>query len=231
MGKTLVLLQPSYCPWIGAFAQMDQSDVFVIFDDAQYTKNDWRNRNRIKTAQGIQWLTVPVFKNGFPLIKDVLIDNSDNWAIKHLKSIKQNYSRSPYYKDYIGIFEEIYYWKWEYLLDLDMALILKVKEALGITADIDHSSNLDLKGNRIEKLIDCCVKIGATEFLEGHAGKGYLQGEGETLFKEAGINLVYQDYKHPVYPQLYGEFVSHLSVIDLLFNCGKESLNVIRSGS
>jgi len=211
-------------------SQMDMADIFVVYSDCQYTKNDWRNRNRIKTQQGIQWITVPVIANNFPLIKDVKIDNHDNWAIKHLKSIKQNYSRAPYFKDYIGIFEEIYSKSWEYLLELDMAFILKLKDVLGIKAQIEYSSNLDLKGNRIEKLIDCCIKLKAKEFLEGHAGKGYLQGEGEQLFKEAGINLVYQDYNHPVYPQLYGEFVSHLSVIDLLFNCGKESLNVIRQG-
>ena len=230
MGKTLVLLQPSYLPWSGAFNQMDSADVFVIYNDAQYTKNDWRNRNRIKTAQGIQWLTVPVFKDGFPLIKDVLIDNSDNWKVKHLKSIKQNYSRAPYFAEYIPIFEDIYSKTWKYLLDLDMAFILVLRKALCIEAQIEFSSSLELKGNRIEKLVDCCIKCGATEFLEGHAGKSYLQGEGEQLFKENGINLVYQDYNHPVYPQLYGAFVSHLSVIDLLFNCGGNSLNIIRSG-
>jgi hypothetical protein len=93
------------------------------------------------------------------------------------------------------------------------------------------ASNINIKGERTQRLVDMCLKLGATEFLEGHAGKGYLQGEGEQLFKDNGINLVYQDYNHPVYPQLYGEFASHLSVIDLLFNCGKESLNIIRSGA
>jgi hypothetical protein len=209
---------------------MDRADVFVIYSDVQYTKNDWRNRNRIKTAQGVQWLTVPVLEDGFPLIKDVLIDNSDSWKTKHLKSIKQNYSRAPYFGEYISDFERIYSRPWKYLLDLDMELILSIQYALGIKVEFKFSSDLSLEGNRIEKLIDCCIKCGATEFLEGHAGKGYLQGEGEQLFKENGIKLTYQDYNHPVYPQLYGEFVSHLSVIDLLFNCGKESLCIIRKG-
>lgn len=231
MGKTLVLLQPSYLPWIGMFSQMDQADIFVVYSDVQYTKNDWRNRNRIKTAQGVQWLTVPVLKNGFPLIKDVLIDNSDNWKTKHLKSIKQNYSRAPHFGEYISDIERIYLRPWKYLLDLDMEFILSIQYALGIKVEFKFSSDLSLEGNRIEKLIDCCIKCGATEFLEGHAGKSYLQGEGEQLFRERGIKLTYQDYKHPVYTQLYGEFVSHLSVLDLLFNCGKESLDIIRSGA
>jgi hypothetical protein len=212
-------------------AQMDQSDVFVIYDLAQFDSHGWRNRNRIKTAQGTQWLTVPTFKSTFQTIKDVLIDNSDNWATKHLKSIKQNYSRSKYYEMYIPIFEDVYSKQWKYLLDLDMAFILKIKDVLSINAEVKYSSDLNPEGNRITKLIDICIKIGATEFLEGHAGKGYLQGEGEQLFKDNGIKLTYQDYNHPVYPQLYGEFVSHLSVIDLLFNCGKESLNIIRKGA
>jgi len=227
----LVCLQPGFLPWTGFFDQLDRSEIFVIYDTVSYDRGGWRNRNRIKTQQGIQWLTVPVIVNGFPLIRDVKIDNHDNWAVKHLKSIKQNYSRAPYFKDYIGIFEEVYSKSWEYLIDIDMAFIMKIRECLGNGTTIEFASNLKIEGERTQRLVDMCLKLGATEFLEGHAGKGYLQGEGEQLFKEKGINLVYQDYKHPVYPQLYGEFVSHLSVIDLLFNCGKESLNIIRSGA
>lgn len=226
----LVCLQPGYIPWLGFWDQMDRSDVFVVFDTSQFDSHGWRNRNRIKTAQGTQWLTVPTLKSTFQLIKDVLIDNNDNWKVKHLKSIKQNYSRAPYYEAYIPEFERIYSKSWKYLLDLDMSLILKIKDVLGIKAKIEYSINLNPDGNRITKLIDMCLKLGATEFLEGHAGKSYLQGEGEQLFKENGIKLTYQDYNHPVYPQLYGEFVSHLSVVDLLFNCGKESLEIIRKG-
>jgi len=226
----LVCLQPGYIPWAGFFDQMDRSEVFVIYDNVAFDKGGWRARNRIKTPQGAQWLSVPVVVSGFPLIKDVKIDNHDNWAIKHLKSIKQNYSRAPYFKDYIGIFEDIYSKPWEYLIDLDMAFIFKIRECLGNGTTIEFASNLKIEGERTQRLVDMCLKLGATEFLEGHAGKGYLQGEGEQLFKENGINLVYQDYNHPIYPQLYGEFRSHLSVVDLLFNCGKESLDIIRKG-
>ena len=207
---------------------MDRADNFIIYDDTQYSKGTWRARNRIKTPQGPQWLTVPVIINGFPLIKDVKIDEHDNWATKHLKSIKQNYSKAPFFVDYLPMFESVYARKWEYLIDLDMAFIMAIKEVLGITTEIAYASDLGCEGERTQRLIDMCLKLGATEFLEGAAGKTYLEGRGEEMFAENGIKLTYQEYLHPVYPQLYGEFVSHLSVIDLLFNCGPASLEIIR---
>ncbi len=229
----LACIQPSYAPWLGYFAQMAWCDAFIFLDDVLYSKNDWRNRNRIKTSQGVQWLTVPVKLKGLgqPLIKDVLIDNSTDWKKKHFKSICQNYSKAPYFKNYIGLFYEFYNKDWEKLVDLNVATTIALATVLKIKPDIGIFSSLDIKGDRIQRLVDCCLKLGATEFMEGSAGRDYLTGEGEELFKRNGIKLIYQDYRHPVYPQLYGDFVEKLSILDLIFNCGPDSLRILSGGN
>jgi len=221
------ILQPGYLPWLGFFEQMYRSDVFVIYDDVQYDKEGWRNRNRIKTANGAQWLTVPVHVRfeDHPLIYEVKIDNKANWRKKHLSSIKQNYSRSPFYKEYIGTFEDAYCREWEYLVDIDMHFILELANCLGMGGKkIVRSSSLGITGDRMQRLIDICRMFNADTFYEGAAGRNYI--DAADLVRH-GIKVEYQDYKHPVYKQLYGEFISHLSVIDLLFNHGDDSLLIL----
>jgi len=226
----LVVLQPGYIPWLGFFDQMAQSDTFVFYDDVQFDKNGWRNRNKIKTAQGVQWLTVPIKRQGKVLVKDAMIDNSTDWRGNHLKSIRQNYSRAECFGEYIGTFESVYAQEWEYLIDLDVKLILLLRNMLGIKSRLEFASNLAVNVDRVQRLVDMCAEMGANEFLEGSAGRDYLAGEGERMFVDAGIKLTYQDYRHPVYKQLYGEFVPYLSVVDLLFNCGKDSLSILTGG-
>jgi WbqC-like protein family len=221
------ILQPGYLPWLGFFEQMYRSDVFVIYDDVQYDKEGWRNRNRIKTANGVQWMSVPVLCkfSAFPLITEIKINNKVNWRRKHLFSIRQNYSSSPFYKDYIELFEEAYSRNWEFLIDLDMFLIRGLNKYFGMEdKKIIQSSTLNIKGDRMERLINLCKLFGANTFYEGIAGKDYIE---EELFRQNGIRIEYQDYKHPIYQQLYGEFVPYLSVIDLLFNHGKKSISII----
>lgn len=221
------ILQPGYLPWLGFFEQMYRSDIFVIYDDVQYNKHSWRNRNRIKTANGVQWLTVPVLVkfNGLPLINEVKIDNKLNWRKKHLFSIKQNYSKAPFYKKYIDIFRDAYSRDWEYLIDINMYFIYELAKCLGINnKKIVRSSTLDVVGNRIERLVSICKVFRADTFYEGAVGRNYLD---EKYFAEHGIKLEYQDYKHPIYNQLYKDFVPYLSVIDLLFNHGEESLSIL----
>jgi hypothetical protein len=221
------ILQPGYLPWLGFFEQMYRSDVFVIYDDVQYDKEGWRNRNRIKTANGVQWLSVPVsFKfSDVPLISQVKIDNKVNWRKKHLTSIRQNYAKAPCLRDYIGFFEEVYAREWDGLLDLDLFLIAELARFLGMeNKTIYQSSRLNIQGGRIERLIKLCKHFGADTFYEGYAGKNYID---ESAFLDQGIKVEYQNYQHPVYRQLYNEFVSHLSVVDLLFNHGRESLAIL----
>lgn len=221
------ILQPGYLPWLGFFEQMYKSDVFVIYDDVQYDKEGWRNRNRIKTANGAQWLTVPVHVRfeDHPLIYEIKIDNKSNWRKKHLQSIKQSYSKAPFYSKYIDIFEDAYAKDWGYLVDINMHFILKLADCLGVgNKKIVRSSSLGITGDRIQRLIDICRMFDVDTFYEGAAGRNYID---DADFARHGIKVEYQDYKHPVYRQLYGEFIPYLSVIDLLFNHGDESLDIL----
>ncbi len=198
-------------------------DIFVVYDDVQYDKQGWRNRNRIKTGNGVQWVTVPVnfkFKE-CPLVNEVTIDNKINWKKKHFHSIKQNYSKAPFYKEYIDIFKEAYSRDWQYLIDIDLYFIKKLANCLGLNnKQIVRSSSLDVRGERVERLIALCKIFKADMFYEGAAGRNYIDGKH---FEEYGIKVEFQDYKHPVYNQLHGDFIPYLSVIDLLFNHGAES--------
>jgi hypothetical protein len=221
------ILQPGYLPWLGFFEQMYKSDVFVIYDDVQYDKEGWRNRNRIKTANGIQWLTVPVHVKltEHPLVVGTKIDNTVNWRKKHLASIKQNYAKAPSFKSYIHIFEQAYSKEWEYLVDLDIYFIAQLAECLGMgNKNIIRSSTLDLNRDRIGRLIHLCKLFGADTFYEGASGKNYID---EIEFLSHGIKVEFQNYQHPIYNQLYGNFVPYLSVVDLLFNHGRESLKIL----
>ncbi len=222
-----VILQPGYLPWLGFFEQLYRSDAFVVYDDVQYDKEGWRNRNRIKTAKGVQWLTVPVLASfsDRSLIKDVKIDNKINWRKKHLFSISQNYSKAPFFKDYIGVFEEAYSKEWDKLIDIDNHFIIKLAQSLGITdKKIVKSSEFSARGDRTTRLINICKQLGADMFYEGALGRNYLD---EDSFIAEDIRIEFQDYKHPQYNQLYGDFISHLSVIDLLFNHGPKSLSIL----
>jgi hypothetical protein len=221
--RRVVILQPSYLPWLGYFAQLHRSDVFVFFDDVQFDKHGWRNRNRIKTAQGPQWLTVPVLTHGqqAPTNREVRIDNTQPWRKKHLAALRQNYARSPYLKEYFGLFEEIYGRSWDTLFDLNRACFDALSHALGIQREIRLASDFAVEGDAVERLLGICRALGATHFYEGAAGKDYIDA---ARFSAARLTLEYQDYQHPTYPQQHGEFIPYLSVVDLLFNCGPRSL-------
>src|ERR1043166_9576480 len=202
----IVVLQPSYLPWLGYFDQMYKSDVFVVYDDVQYDKNSWRNRNRIKTPQGWQWLTVPVLLKGrnFPLNKDVEINNDLPWASKHLKSLAQNYRPAHFFDEVMGALEGIFTREWKFLIDLNMECISLLKRLLGLEKDLCFASELNIaKVGKTERLVEICRHFGADSFLEGDAGKSYI---GESLFSNAGIELEYHHYQHPTYRQLHGEF-------------------------
>ena len=228
---TIGILQPGYLPWLGFFEQMYRSDVFVVYDDVQYDKHGWRNRNKIKTSKGPLWLTVPVkvsFKNKL-LINEVKISNKTNWRKKHLLSINQNYAKAPFYREYIGMFEDFFSRSWENLIDVDMHFIVKLAECLRMGQKrIVKSSELGLSGNRIGKLINICKYFNADIFYEGSSGRNYID---EDIFLKSRIKVEFQDYKHPVYNQLYADFLPNLSVVDLLFNHGRESLSILLNQS
>lgn len=222
-----VILQPMYLPWIGYFNLIDQSDVFVFLDDVQFSVQSWQQRNKIKTSQGWLWLTVPILREFGSKIKEIKVNNNINWSKKHWASVRQNYSKAPYFKEYSKPFEEIYSQEWEYLADLDITLIKVITTTLGLKTEFVLSSELAVEGEKTERVINILEKLGASEYISGPAAKSYIEVE---KFTEAGITLYWHEYEHPVYPQLYGEFIPYLSVIDLLFNCGPESKRYIRKG-
>ncbi len=229
MGKRIVgILQPSYLPWIGYFDYIDRCDTFVFYDDVQYTKHDWRNRNKIKTKEGWQWITVPVKIKGKSkqLINEAEISGTIDWKLKHKNILSQNYKEAPYFKDYRGWLEPLYRDKWSRLIDLNTYAILEIARSfLDINTRVRFSSELGIRGERSERLLKICQHLNADKFLATDATKNYLD---EEMFKKAGMGIEYQNYKHPTYPQIHGDFISHLSIVDLLFNCGNKSLDTIR---
>jgi len=229
--KVIGILQPGYLPWLGFFEQLHKSDVFVIYDDVQYDKGSWRNRNRIKTANGIQWLTVPVrYSFGdHPLMSQVIINNSVDWRKKHATSIRQNYGRAPFFARYWPLFEEAFDRQWDLLIDLDLFFIESLAVCLGLNDKrMVRSSSLAIGGDRIGRLLALCRYFEADTFYEGAAGQNYIDDE---KFVEQGITVQYQNYQHPAYKQVYGKFVPYLSVIDLLFNQGDASRDILIANS
>jgi len=217
--------QPQYLPWLGYFDKIHQADIFCYLDNVQYKKNDWQNRNRIKTSQGWQWITVPV-RYQFPeKICEVKINPTVKWQKKQLQALITNYRRAPFFDNFFDIYEQIYSKNWEYLADLNIYSIERLKDALGLSQKpAIKSSQLELREDHTERLIDICKAVKADTYMSGQDGVKYMNLE---RFKESSIKVVIQDFKHPAYPQLFEGFESHMSIVDLLFNCGPESLEII----
>ena len=226
---TIVVLQPGYLPWLGFFDQMRRADVFVYYDDVQYDTHGWRNRNRIKTQQGPLWLTVPVRHSGLskPRILDVAIDARTNWGRKHVASIRQAYAAAPFAKQYVPALEEVLMRPWERLVDLDLAVSGLLAEWLGVRRRVETASALGIEGGQTERLVNICRHFGATNYLSGSAARSYLD---VPQFDAHGIAVDWQEFSHPVYPQLHGEFVPYMSAIDLILNCGDQSRAVLTAG-
>jgi hypothetical protein len=219
----VVVLQPGYLPWLGFFDQVRRADVFIYYDDVQYDKHGWRNRNRVKTQDGAQWLTVPVRHSGgggFPRIIDVEIDNRTPWARKHVATLRQAYARAPFLRQYLPELEDLLQRRWDRLVDLDLACAAMIAGWLGLRPRFERSSALHIGGERSARLVDICRRFGAATYVSGDAAEAYLDVD---LFRRSGMAVEWQRYAHPTYPQLHGDFVPYLSAIDLLFNCGDES--------
>jgi hypothetical protein len=227
--RTLVVLQPGYLPWLGYFDQLRRADVFAHYDDVQFDKHGWRNRNRIKTPSGPLWLTVPVRHHGQgkPKINQILIDSTSNWQKKHIASLKQYYAKAPHAHRYLPDLEALLCRPWENLVELDIAVIGLIAEWLKLEVPRIRTSSLGIGGVQSERLIALCKHYGATRYLSGDAASDYLDVE---LFAKHGIEVKWQKYQHPVYPQQHGDFVPYLSAIDLLCNCGDDSAAILMGG-
>jgi hypothetical protein len=219
--------QPQYLPWIGYFDKMEKADVFCFLDNVQYKKNEWQNRNRIKTSQGWQWVTVPVGYRFPQKINEVPINNTAQWARKHLQALITNYNKALFFNEYIGIFEKIYSQNWNFISEVNIALIQKLRELLGLEKKVlITASGLSLSEDPTERLIDICQTVDGDTYLSGEAGREYMNLD---RFRESGIDVIFQDFKHPEYKQRFGPFESHLSIVDLLFNCGTESKAIMKA--
>lgn len=217
--------QPNYIPWIGFFDKLDQVDLFVILDMAHYSKTSFVNRNYIKTPKGAHRLTVPIGK-GSQLIHHLRTDETTNWRKRHWKIIENNYRRSPYFEMYHASFKQLYEKKWESLFPFNMALLIQMKQALQIDTKIMIESDFHTdfgKGNT--RNVQIVKAVQGSVYLSGVGARAYNEA---SEFIENGIRLEYQHFTHPIYPQRFGSFIPNLSMMDMLFNCGPDTMEIIR---
>jgi len=217
--KKIAILQSNYIPWKGYFDIIGSVDEFVLYDDMQYTKNDWRNRNKIKTRNGLEWITIPVRVESLAqTIRETKIVNP-LWRKQHWKTLAQNYAKAGHFKEYKDIFEELYLGATEvYLSEINRKFILAINGLLGIATTIRCSSEFTLAPGKSERLLELCKTLGATTYLSGPAASDYLDA---AIFAEAGIAVEWMDYSgYPEYTQLFPPFEHGVSIVDLLFNEG-----------
>jgi hypothetical protein len=225
--------QPQYLPWLGYFDKIDKSDCFVVLDTVQYKNREFQNRNKIRTKEKWIWLTVPVKTKGASRQKicDVLIDNSTDWKTEHRRSLEVWYGGAPFFKDYFPFFKSTYEQNWYRLIDLNLHIIKYLLGVLQINTKVLFESEIGTTSTSTRRIIEICQKLKANTYLSGSGGKNYLE---EDLFNKAGIELDYQDFQHPTYQQQFERndhtFTAYLSVIDLLFNHGQKSKDIIREG-
>jgi len=227
MKKKIAIIQSNYIPWKGYFDMIAAVDEFIQFDEVQYTKGDWRNRNKIKTPQGVQWLTVPV--QGKRLSQKIIETkiSGNNWTSLHWKSIVQNYRRATYFSEIASWLEPIYHEEsFNHISQLNYHFIKSICQYLAIDTKITSSTEYHLTDGKTERLAYLCTQAGGTEYISGPAAKNYID---EKVFKDRDIKLTWFDYAgYPSYSQLWGDFVHEVTILDLLFNCGKKSSRYMR---
>ncbi len=226
--KKVAILQSNYIPWKGYFDMIALVDEFILYDDMQYTRRDWRNRNKIKTSNGLAWLTVPVEVKGkyFQKINETMISEA-KWAKDHWATIKQFYSKAKFFKDYKDVFENFYLNTNEQLLsNVNYELIKMTNEILGIKTKISWSSDYEVIDGKTERLLSLVQQAGGTEYISGPAAKDYIV---DSMFEDAGVKLSWMDYSgYPEYTQLYPPFEHGVTVLDLIFNEGPDAPNFMK---
>jgi len=221
--------QPQYLPWLGYFDKIDRADIFVLLDNVQFKKNEWQNRNKIKTAQGWQWLTVPVMYKYPQLITEVMINSKVNWRHKQRQAILSNYRKAPYYDSLERFFEDIFSSSWQFISQLNIDMVKRLGNILGTDTPIYVASDLgEFPQDPDERLIAITKHFGSGTYLAGAGGRKYMDLE---KYSKSGTKVIFQDFKHPSYSQLFGGFEPFMSVIDLIFNHGDKSLMIIRGNT
>ena len=226
--KKVAIVQSNYIAWKGYFDIIAAVDEFILFDDMQFTRRDWRNRNQIKTPQGVQWITVPVLTKGryHQKICETEIENID-WAHTHWKALSLNYGRAPFFAEVAAWLKPLYFeTTFTHLSQLNRCFIEAICSYLSIQTKITNSSDYHLLDEKTERLADVCVQAGGTEYISGPAAKDYVD---EKVFSQRGLKLTWFDYNgYSEYPQLWGDFVHGVTILDLLFNCGNEAPRFMR---
>lgn len=218
--KRVAILQSNYIPWKGYFDIIAAVDEFIIYDDMQFTKNDWRNRNQVKTPNGVKWLSVPVGQSISRRIRDVVITDK-SWAKKHWRTLEANYRRAPCFEEIANWLEPLYLNDFEMLSALNLRFIESICEYLGIKTKISKSWDYQLSEGKTERLVGLCIQAGANEYITGPSAMSYID---ERFFHEQKLRLTVIDYNdYPEYPQLWGDFVHGVTILDLLFNCGSKA--------
>jgi len=226
--KKVVVLQSNYLPWKGYFDLISRADLFIFYDDVQFTKNDWRNRNKIKTPRGAEWISIPCGTDLKRLINEVTINKHD-WQQDHWNRISINYSKAEYFNLYKEFFENFYLnTKWTNLSQLNQFLIVAIaKQFLGLTAEFDNSMSYHPTGIKLERLMDVLKKVGATEYFSGPSAKSYIT---EAAFQQENIKITWMDYSgYPGYRQQFPPFIHDVSIVDLLFNEGPDAIHYLHS--
>lgn len=226
---TCVILQPSFIPWRGYFHQIKRADVFVFYDDVLYDAGGWRNRNRIKTTTGLQWLTIPLVsrkdRHFTTLLNKVQIASYTDFRHKHLNTIRHAYARAPFFREYYPLIEEVYHYDTDSLVEFTINATLKLGSALCIpNTQFLRSSLISARGSKTERLLHILKEVGASHYISGPSAKAYLD---ERLLTDAGISVEYMSYEYPEYAQLHPPFISEVSVIDLLFMTGPNAAQYI----
>lgn len=215
------IIQSNYLPWKGYFDIIHDVDEFIFLDDVQYTHRDWRNRNKVKTPDGVKWISVPILGGINQRICEAKIDYSQNWRERHKNTIHHSYASAPYYESYKNEIFEIFSRSFDTLSELNIFSIEKIAGILEIETKFSNSKDLDSFGIKDDKLISICQTIGADSYLSGPAALNYINDD---KFSAAKIELLYKDYSgYPKYPQLWGDFESAVSIIDVIFNCGERA--------
>lgn len=225
----IALHQPQYLPWIGFFHKIDYVDILVFQDNVQYKHRDFQNGNYIKTTQGKLRISIPVLTHGRrgQLINQVMIDCSQNWRRKHWATIQHNYRRAPFFNQYEGFFKDMYSRCWKKLIDINLHIIKFLFQELSITTKVYMESQLHTGSKTKEdRIIAVCKILGADTYYSGAGGKDWMD---RSKFDAAGIKLMFQEFHHPVYPQLHGDFVEKMSIIDLLYNVGPACIDIVRN--
>ncbi len=223
LSMRVAVLQSNYIPWKGYFDIIHDVDTFVFYDDVQYTTNDWRNRNRIKTAQGVQWLTIPVGKHMHRLTCDVELPIDELWAHDHWRKIEVAYARAPFFANYRDYLRSLLLDRaWTNLSSLNQTMTIRIaRDLLGISTRFDSSVSYNLQGVKSERLLNLLKQVGAREYVSGPAARNYLD---EQAFQDAGIEVIWKDYSgYPQYVQLHGDFHHDVTVLDLLFHTGPDA--------